>query len=308
MKKVKNTDPTPAEDQFTDFSQDDFAELDKIAAEDSADQPGITESADLDSEYHNADPDLPHHLSENSTATKKSLIEMAKENWLYISIGVVVLIIAAYLMMNVFSSSNPPAQKVSQAPVNSGFNNVPPVTNAATPTTEAPAAVPPDSQPESAAPVVTPPAVIVEGSGNVSMTDQQLQQMMQDFTTVVEKNSENLQNALAQNNNSEDSLNAIASNMNQLASNVDRLNQNLVNVQQALTATQQQLQTLLSQQTATNANLTVRAVVPGRAWLVDGSGHTTSVAVGTSLGAIGTVTQIDSTNGTVTTSTGYVFK
>ena len=92
-----------------------------------------------------------------------------------------------------------------------------------------------------------------------------------------------------------------------LIERIDQYEKKLVKLDTALSALSIQLNLLVAQKTAQNDNLTLRAVIPGRAWLVDTQGRTYTVAEGDVVGNFGKVTQIDSTVGRVMTSSGYVF-
>jgi intracellular multiplication protein IcmG len=63
----------------------------------------------------------------------------------------------------------------------------------------------------------------------------------------------------------------------------------------------------VAQKTAQSDNLSLRAVIPGRAWLVDTQGRTYTVTQGDLVGNFGKVVQIDADAGRVITSSGYVF-
>lgn len=326
MKKSKKIlESTNPDDQFEDFNQDDFADLDQTIATENAGQP-VEEIDDLTTEYHGADPDLSMHDQDQiaQTNSKRNLLEMAKDNWLYLGIGAVVIVVAAYLLMDVFSSPTPAQQPAAQQQVNSGFNSVPaapaaaPTTQVtdttATPSTDNGASAPTQTTAAVPAPAIAD-IVTSQKAGNITMTDEQMQELMQGFTDVIDENAANIEKALAPTNDMKDqignvsnNMNTLSGNVNQLSDSVNKLTQNLASVQQQLVNTQGQLQIVLSQETATSERLTLRAVVPGRAWLVNGNGQTTTVIVGTSLGAIGTVTNIDPAANTVTTSTGYIFK
>ncbi len=291
MKKAKNTELTTPEDQLEDFNHDDFTDLDEHNAHESEDQATEASSPEFESEFHGADPDLPAEEQVNYTPPiKRNLLDLAKENWLYIGIGLIVIVVALYLLISVFSSESGSTQQAGQTQANAGFNNVP---NAASTTA--------NGTTTATTGATTSPA------GNIVMSDAQMQQLMQGFSQIVQQNSADLQKSLAAGGSSQE-LTTMSTNLNSLAASIAKLNQTLTTLQQQLTTTQSQLNTLVGQQGATNQNLTLRAVVPGRAWLVDGEGHTTSVTVGTPLGTAGTVTDIDPTSNTVTTSSGYIFK
>ena len=53
--------------------------------------------------------------------------------------------------------------------------------------------------------------------------------------------------------------------------------------------------------------MTLRAVVPGRAWLVNGKGQTITISEGSEMPYYGKVLKIDNKSNTVTMSTGYIF-
>ena len=67
------------------------------------------------------------------------------------------------------------------------------------------------------------------------------------------------------------------------------------------------VQLLVARETATKEKWTLRAVVPGRAWLVNPAGETMSISKGTVISNYGTVKDIDSDNGKILMSSGYVF-
>lgn len=313
--RKKAKDPAPADDQYEDFNEDDFSELDELADQDEENEENVIDNLaddDLESEYHGADPDLPP-LEQTPLENKKSIVKMLKENWLYIGIGAVVVIVAIYLIMGVLSpsgSSAPqPAAQQQQAPA--GFNNVPaasPSANTATPASSSASA---QQQTEtSAASTASGNVAVSSAPVTANLSDAQIQTLTQNISAVIEQNSQDIEKAIASSQSAESgqALTAIQSDLNNLSNNLTQLNQALTNVAAKLAVTQSQLYTLLAQQTATDQNMTLRAVVPGRAWLIDKNGDTTSVTVGSNLGTFGTVTNIDSTNNTVTTSSGYVFQ
>jgi len=130
------------------------------------------------------------------------------------------------------------------------------------------------------------------------------------MTKVVEENNKKISQEISQSTaaTSNAKLSALETNVASLSNNVNKLNQTLSGLETKLSNTQSQLATLLASETATQEKLTLRAVVPGRAWLIDSKGHTISVTEGTALGVFGTVTNIDTSTNSVTTSSGYVFK
>jgi len=289
------------DDQFDDFSQDDFADLDQF--DDDGEQTDEINSEfddDLSTEFHGADPDLPLEEMDGGT-TKKSLVEFVKENWLYGSIGIVVIVVAFYLIIGLFSTPDAPAQPTQPA----AFTTVPTNTQqtTSTTTTEQPAEDTTMTLPTNAAGITPPVADVV-------ISDDQLNKLLEGMTKVVEENNKKISQEISQSTaaTSNAKLSALETNVASLSNNVNKLNQTLSGLETKLSNTQSQLATLLASETATQEKLTLRAVVPGRAWLIDSKGHTISVTEGTALGVFGTVTNIDTSTNSVTTSSGYVFK
>jgi hypothetical protein len=85
------------------------------------------------------------------------------------------------------------------------------------------------------------------------------------------------------------------------------MNKTLAVVNQSIVKTQVELKLVIAEKAAEAQKMTLRAVVPGRAWLVNGKGQTLTISVGNELPYYGKVLKIDSKANTVTMSTGYVF-
>ncbi len=111
---------------------------------------------------------------------------------------------------------------------------------------------------------------------------------------------------LTQNMNTE--FAQVVAQINQLSQKLDTYNQSMSGIQTSLQTTQQQLKLILAQRAEDITHYTLRAVVPGRVWLVDGQGKTTTLTVGDTMKDYGTVQEINDKLGTVTMSSGYVFK
>ncbi|NCX93729.1 MAG: hypothetical protein EBX40_03525 [Gammaproteobacteria bacterium] len=88
----------------------------------------------------------------------------------------------------------------------------------------------------------------------------------------------------------------------------DTYNQHLVSINHSLSKTQQQLQLILAERAEDIHQYTLRAVVPGRAWLVDNQGQTITLMAGQELKDYGKVDEINTELGYVKMSSGYVFK
>ncbi len=304
MRKSKK-ETAATEESFNDFNHDDFADLDidGDAEEENTNSDDFpSEDSDLAAEFHGADPDLP--LMDDMQKPKRSLVEVIKENWLYVAIGLAVIIVAGYLIMSLFSSPTSQAQPQTT----NSFNNVPAATQTNTNENTTPATT--TSASTNTADTTTQVPGVPNTSGTVVMSDAQMQTLLDAITKVVQQNAQSIQSAITSGTQagSNEKLAALERNVANLTASVNALNQTLANVDARLSETQNQLGTMLAQQAANLQKLTLRAVVPGRAWLVDAGGHTITVTVGTPLGAFGTVTAIDTDSNTVSTSSGYVFK
>jgi uncharacterized phage infection (PIP) family protein YhgE len=285
-------------DDFDDLGADQFDDYDVTDVEENPE--GLTgESAPANTDEAPIEEEMK---APTSLAAKKSFVDLLKENWLFVAIGLGVVLIAGYLIYGILAP-NPPAAPQQQSTGSFALpqqsQTVPTATTANTAS-----AVPTGT--------ATPDASAVT---NIVMNANDMKQLMQGFQQMVQQNSQELQknlqtainNASQANNYTQaiDSLSQAFLNLNQKLNNYD---QTIAALNNRLNTLQTQLTILVAQQTAQQQKLTLRAVVPGRAWLIDGSGRTISVTEGTALGNFGTVTTIDSTKGEVMTSSGYIFK
>ena len=102
-------------------------------------------------------------------------------------------------------------------------------------------------------------------------------------------------------------INELVNYMSSVSKEVIEMNKSMEDLKQSMVKTQVELKLVIAQKAAEMEKMTLRAVVPGRAWLVNGKGSTTTIAVGTELPYYGKVLKIDSKSNTVTMSTGYMF-
>lgn len=287
--------------ELDDFNADDLSNFDDMDdstdAEEGSAELGETPAAD--DPFGDTLHDTPESLDDNTPTPmgkKTSIIELAKENWLYILIGFVVICVAGYMIVGVISpTGSRPAAPVAQQ-TGPSFN---------TPATST------QTGGQAAATTTTPgQPMAVPATPTITMTQPQMDQLMQGFASTVQGSMKDVQTeiqtsgSVATNNN----LVQVQDQLGHLDATIAHLNKNLATANDRLNSTQAQLSTVLGQETANQQQLTLRAVVPGRAWLVNGKGQTISVTVGTPLGTIGVVTAIDPDNSTVTTSSGYIFK
>ncbi|MDF2939942.1 MAG: hypothetical protein K0R66_584 [Gammaproteobacteria bacterium] len=271
--------------------------------------------------------DSEESLDELPQKSSSGLVGFIKSNWLFILLGVAAAGVAGYLTYGIlFPAPAPQKPAAAQTEQAQGFGLKPVVPEP----TSKPATSP--SQPAASA---TPAQVSTAASANpmpaaapatITMTQQDMKTLMQGFAKVVNESSQNIYNqmqnlqvlvqdvgqaSLAQQKQTAQvavALNNMQQSMQALAASLNTYNKNMQVIGQQLGRTQQQLALLLAEQSATVQKLTLRAVVPGRAWLVDDQGNTTTVTVGTQLPNYGTVVNIDSGKGEVIMSTGYVFK
>lgn len=275
-----------------------------------------TSELDLDldpssNKNNKAQPDLG---SENLGAKKSALgnlglMDLLKEYYLYLIGAVVVLAIIYYMYGMIFGSNTP--SNIPQAPVQQqqqqGFGlSTQPVKIASKNTQTA--------QNQAAQQFQGPPTI--------SFTQDDLKQMIEGFTGVVNRSNGQLAAQLGQIADAQAKLiqqettitNTQAKDLSELSTQVQNLNtalaqsnQNMTNISETLLRTQSQLKLLLAEKAQTRDQLVLRAVVPGRAWLVDAAGKTLSVAVGDEISDYGKVEQIDDKTATVIMSSGYVF-
>lgn len=298
-------DDSAATENLDEFDQEDLSQFDDIHEEYDDSEGHDDGLTDQESDEPLPEDEAYANLDESTAAKANkqggSLINLIKDNWLYISLGLIVLIVAGYLLMGTLSSGSAPAARPAPAPAatQNGFNSLPAAqqqsaannasaTNTAATSTQTNA---------NATPVGTPTTI--------SMTSDQMQQLLQGFSSSVQDSMKSIETTL-QNSGGPATNQKLADLQQQLST----LNANLSTADVRLQTTQQQLSQVLAQESANQQKLTLRATVPGRAWLVDAQGNTISVVVGSNLGYIGTVTEIDSdpNNSQVVTSSGYIFK
>ncbi len=259
--------------------------------------------------------------AENPSAKKKlsmadlGIMGMLKEYYLYLIGGVVALVIIYYMYGMIFPST--PSEPVRQAPAQqqSGFG-----------LSTQPVQFPPKSVEKVQAPMAPAQVVQTPGPTTLAFTQNDLKQMIDGFRGIVNESNDKLASQLtAQLGQIETAqvkliqeetalTTAQAQDLNELNTQVHTLNQaiaqsnkSMSDIAQALLRTQSQLKLLLAEKAQSRDQLVLRAVVPGRAWLVDAAGKTLSVAVGDEISDYGKVEQIDDKTATVIMSSGYVF-
>ena len=307
------------DDTLNDFDQEDLSQFDDIHEEyeDSDDQ---NQSSTEDPDEEEISEDEAYANLDDSAAAKNAnksagIVSLIKENWLYVSLGLIILIVAGYLIKGEFSPSTPAARPVASAPAATptGFNKLPTDQQSTTSTTTVTNTGTTTDQ-TNAAPVTTTTTTgtVAAAGPTISMSETQMQQLLQGFSNTVQDSMKSVQKTIQSSGApaTNEKLAALQDQLSSLNGNISTLNNNLSTADTRLSTTQQQLSQVLAQETADQQKLTLRAVVPGRAWLVDGKGNTVSVTVGSSLGNIGIVTEIDSDqdNSQVVTSSGYIFK
>lgn len=110
---------------------------------------------------------------------------------------------------------------------------------------------------------------------------------------------------------SQSNATALRSDIADLAGTVKALSAQVTKLQASMTSLakkQKQMELKRLANDPVHANMYVQAVVPGRAWLKNASGKTSTVSVGTKVKGFGVVTSINPANGTVATSSGQVIR
>jgi len=299
---------------FDEATQEADNNLDNLSEDfnDSFEQEACSESSeDEDFDEFSFDNEATEALQKKKSSGKSGLIDLIKTNLIYIIGGIAVGGFALYMIVGILFPATPQQQQ-PQHPQNHSFGM--------SVGTEHPKAAPQVHK-------VTHPALL---ANSYVMDQDDFTKLLQGFQGVVEKQTQLLSKQVATLRQSQNQINKkSADNIDTLAKRVDSITHNMstlehqikvVNVSMqkqqhtinqvtvSLKETQQQLGLLIAQKAANMQKLTLRAVVPGRAWLVDGAGNTVSVTIGDVLPYYGKVTKIDSDKGQVVMSSGYVFK
>lgn len=235
------------------------------------------------------------------------IVGLLKDNIIYIVGGVVVIGIAYYLFTTMIFTGSPQrqAQPRQQQQQSQGFGLK--MTPVKVPTKQAA-----QKQP-------------VQRTAGLILSKKDLQTMVTGFSKIVQDQSATVQKqittlstqvkslsstqATTDKNLKTDttSLTTLSKQVKQLNTTLTGYNKTLSSITNSLKTTQAQLKLLLAQKASDRTHLTLRAIVPGRAWLVNKDKKTITVAVGDSVPYYGKVDKINSKNGTVTMSSGYVF-
>ncbi|MDF2529268.1 MAG: hypothetical protein K0Q57_148 [Gammaproteobacteria bacterium] len=314
------------EDNFN--FDDDFESLKEDAPAGDKNESDLLPNADFDVEGMDAVEEEP------KAKVGSGLVDFLKSNLLFIVIGLAGAGVAGYLTYGILFPAGPAKPAPTQQVQNKGFGLKPVVpeptasANNANQTTAPAQATTPNANMPPAQSANNPAVPLATNSvtPTITMSQQDIKTLMQGFAKIVNESSQNIytqmqtmqsmiedvgQASLVQQKQTAqvaNDLNNLQQTMQTLAVDLNTYNKNMEVIGQQLGKTQQQLALLLAEQSATVQKLTLRAVVPGRAWLVDDQGNTTTVTVGTALPNYGTVVNIDSGKGEVIMSTGYVFK
>ncbi len=275
------------------------------------------------------DDDLSHQIKPTQTKNnfkpelqKRSLVERVKANWMYLLGGVVVIAIGGYIISSIFSSApNVPKRVVANSPSFSKLSAAP----ASVKIASVPASAQTSAQTQASPAIVLPTSTrfnsgvnggIASAAQATTMTPEQSQ--LSSLSTSMGNLQTFLQQSvagdLAYQHEARQSQANMALQMSLLQQQVNGLNtalntqnQNMVLMTHELSKTQQELQLVLAQKMQDVEKYTLRAVVPGQAWLVNEAGQTVTLSMGTELKNYGKVIQINTNLGTVTMSSGYVF-
>jgi hypothetical protein len=318
---------------------EDFADLNNDIASFSRDgnDEEVKHSLDDSMEFNFDDTSSPSagpEVSPQSTM-KKEVVKKSSGLVFYVVIAVVVVVCGGVLYSLMHKKSPAPQSKSSMTQVATGFKSVLPEVHAL------PQTLPP-AVPQSLQPVTT--STMTNGSDEQILSDtvanpapggagapvtmlqvnrQQLLGLLSNFQKVVADNEKSLSEQISSLKASLSAITAADSQMSQSMSGqfeqmstqvsqvnqkLEAYNQSISGVQTALEKTQQQLKLILAQRAEDIDHYTLRAIVPGRAWLVDGQGQTVTIILNQELKNYGTVEEINDKMGYVTMSSGYVFK
>lgn len=291
MNAKKNND-LPDDSQFddtfdehnNDFSEDlgdlqdtqfEDYDLNDAETEPSGDVPTINDIDAVTDELNSDDTD---GLPDTSASAKKGMGDLIRENWLFIAIGIVVISVAGYMIYGVLTPSAPAPTPTQQTQGNFGLpQQQAPSTQQTTTTTTTEQSAPQNPVSNNAMPMSS-------ASPSIVMSEADMKTLMQGFQQMVQQNSQNLQQSMqtiinntSQANTNEAAINNMQQEFATLGKEIKNYDNNMSALNKRLDTLQAQLTALVAQQTAQQEKLTLRAVVPGRAWLIDGKGRTISV-------------------------------
>ena len=261
---------------------------------------------------------------------KKAPVKKSSGLVFYIVIAVVVVVVGYFGYSFLHRGAQSRANQNAQA--GTGFKPVLPVVHALP--HSLPPALPQTLQPASTTvmegasneQVLTGTPQNYQAGGGITMLQvnrQELLQLLANFQTVVDKNAQSMKDDITSLKSSLSAINVsdakisqvIDGRLQQVNSQIDLINQkfdtynqSIAGVQSALEKTQDQLKLILAQRAEDIDHYTLRAIVPGRAWLVDGQGNTVTIIVGQEIKNYGKVQEINDKMGYVTMSSGFVFK
>ena len=269
--------------------------------------------AELEDEDFQLDPDEDEILNSkepqpNGKKAKSSLIDLLKANVIYIVGGLAVLAIGYYMIFDYlgFGSSSAQSHRVEHRSshdfgMKTGVQASNPI-------------------------VLHKNQIAMRPVTNVVMNEADMKKLLAGFNNAVQENIANVSTQItglkaevatiskARNSTQKyteamaQSITLVAGQMQVMSKNMSAYQREMAATQKALVGVHNDLNLLLAERTAQMQKLTLRAVVPGRAWLVDGAGHTDTVTVGTTVPSYGKVTKIDPSTGEVFMSSGYIFK
>jgi len=325
--KSKNYD-FEADDPFNDNPLEDASDNTDLDLDhgdldfDDLDQPsvGSNSTQNTEQENKNKNKNKNNNNQNNKKETSGSgggILGFLKEYYIYI-IGVVVVLVVLYFLYEIIfpSNSTPARPAVAQSQQQQGFNlTTEPVKvsrHIAAASEAKKQSVQPVDQTVPTAPTVQMMSFtqddlkqLVNGFSNV--VEQKNQQLAEDITSIAKAQSKLTAEESLLTQTQEKNIQVLSQKIEMLNKTIDASNENMNHIEKALLKTQSELQLLLAEKAASRDHLTLRAVVPGRAWLVDGAGRTISVGLGDEIQNYGKVERIDDKNPTVIMSSGYVF-
>lgn len=293
-------------------SEDPFNEnpLEQSAENGPLEEEEFTDFGELDNAQANLE-EKSEPKDKKPSGVKEGVMGLLKEYYLYLIGGVILLIVIYYMYGMIFPSQPAQAPKPAQTQQQGFGVSLQPVKVPPRPAVEtsAPAqsqpTTPAESQPQTLAFTQNDLKQMIDGFSNI--VDQKDQKIESQMATIVQQQSQLTQAEQSLTSTQQTQLTQLNTEIKSLTDAINQSNQSMANISQALVRTQAQLKLLVAEKAQSRDQLSLRAIVPGRAWLVNGSGRTISVAVGDEIQDYGKVESIDAKSATVMMSSGYVF-
>ena len=320
----KSDSPQGAADEHLDEGEfSDLGGLTAHAEEDFGKDAFDPSSLGLENESHTEEA-LPE---ESGSKGFQGLVEKVKEGWPYYLGAGCAIIFGIYLVSVILSGTSSEQAKAKKAAESHKVSNTRPLGLTLQDTTQFKGTLDVEKKEKDAKDAALIDSTLAnlptmtqdDAAGTITMDKEDMAKLLQGFSQVVNTSVEKISTGVTKelseaknikeqsSANNADEMKRISKSIDMLVERIDQYEQKIVQLDGTLNQLSVQLNLLVAQKTAQTDNLTLRAVVPGRAWLVDSQGRTYTVAEGDAVGNFGKIIQIDANAGRVVTSSGYVF-